>query len=36
MTRIKDKFISLHLSNQFLFVNIVDDTQSYVLGNVIV
>jgi len=36
MTIIKDKFISLHLSNQFPFVNIADGTQSPVLDNGVV
>jgi len=36
MTGIKDKFISSHLFNQFSSVNIVDDTQSHVLGNGVV
>jgi len=33
MTGIKDKFIFLHLSNQFLSVHIVDGTQSLLFGD---
>ena len=33
MTGIKKKFISVNLSNKFSSVNIVDGTQSHVLGN---
>jgi len=36
MTGIKDKFISLHISNEFPSVNIVDGTQCVVLGNKVV
>ena len=36
MTSIKDKFISLHIFNQFSSVNIVDGTRSLVLGNKVV
>ena len=36
MTDIKDKFISLHLSNEFPSVNIVDGTKSPVLSNEVV
>jgi len=34
MTGIKQNFVSLHLSNKFSYVNIIDGTQSPVLGNV--
>ena len=36
MTGIKDKFTSLHLSTQFSSVNIVDGTQSPILGDGVV
>jgi len=36
MTGIKDKFMSLHLSNKFSSVTIVDGTQSPVLGDRVV
>ena len=36
MTCIQKKFDSLYLSNKFSSVNIVDDTQSLVLGNRVV
>ena len=36
MTGIKNKFISLHLYTQFSSVNIVDGTQSLVLGDGVV
>ena len=36
MINIKDKFISLHLFNQFPSVNIVDGTQSLVPGDIVV
>ena len=36
MISIKQKFVSLHLSNKFPSVNITDDTQSLVLGNGVV
>ena len=33
MTCIKDKFTSLHLATQFSSINIIDGTQSLVLGD---
>jgi len=33
MVGIKNKFISLHLSNQFSSINVADGTQYPILGN---